>query len=245
MGIPKYSRAPPDATVVEDRKYCTVYKAPDDQTYIFWKGTTPPSFGSIDEWWEDAEAAVGHERVFSWDKEIEYIMYVYGMESDTVHHDGYSRGGAFAQHFGGIGYGSAEFSKYPPAPGSQSRGADDWFHKYTVPMINQFDKMIPDTSGDHPHTMDTDDGAFDSPRGPVVDPKAPKQSRPAKDYSGFAAAFVGFPAKIKYDRKRNIAHHVYGTKHVHPKRHKSRKRLFFQINDSAMRAPVNDTPMEV
>lgn len=243
MGIPKYSRAPPDSQEVESGKYYTVYRATDGQIYVFWKGTKPTSFT---EWEEDLDAMLLKERIESWDDEIEHVMLWYGMESDTVHHDGFSRGGAIAQHFGGIGYGSAEFSKYPPAPGSQSRSADDFFHKEIVPVANIVSHLIPDTHpGDHPHTMDTDGGAFESPVQPVVVPKAPMQGRPITGYSGFACAFVGFPAKTKYSRKRHISHLKYGVKYVTPKRMRGRKRLFSEIDDSARRAPVNDTPMEM
>lgn len=240
MGVPKYSRAPASAEKIESGRYYEVYRD-GDQIYVFWNGTKPTSLG---EWWEDLEGEIGSERIETWDEEIEHVMLWYGMESDTVHHDGFSRGGAIAQHFGGIGYGSAKFPKYPPAEGSQSRSADDWFHHDVVPVVNMFSGFLPDMApNDHPHTMDTDGGVFDTPVQPIIDTKAPLQSKPGTGYSGFACAFVGFPAKTKYDRKRHISHLKYGTKHITPKHSRARKRLF--VGDSAMRAPVNDTPMEM
>ena len=243
MGPPKYSRAPPDSKEVESGRYYTVYSAPDGQTYVFWKGTKTTS---LHEWEEDLDAMLLKERIQSWDDEIEHVMLWYGMESDTVHHDGFSRGGGIAKHFGGIGFGSAEFAKYPPAPGAQERAADDFFHKELVPVANTVSRIIPDTHpGDHPHAMDADDGAFDTPVKPTVDTKGPLQGTVNRDYSGFACAFVGFPAKIKYSRKRSITHAALGIHHAHPK-HRSRvKRKVSFVEDSAKRPRVNDTPFEM
>lgn len=240
--VQKYSRAPPNARSVEVGKYYEVLVAPDGQIYIYWYGTTQTD---IQQWYEDLAGEFAQRRIPAWDRELNYVARKYGMESSTVHHDGFSRGGAFAQHMGGIGYGSAYFPKYPPADTAQSRGADDFFHKHIVPLANEYAAHRDDpTPNEVPHTMDTDDGAFDTPVKPVVESSAPIQGIPSRGYSGFACAYVGFPARIKYDRKRNIAHQVLGGRHAHHKMPKSRKRLFSQINDSAMRK-VEDTPMNM
>ena len=125
-------------TQIDSTPFCDVFRGPDGQIYVDWSGTTAPYAGSAwsslrafadmaRQWVEDFEAMDG-DMPRRFQDAIRYIEQHYGPESSTVHHFGYSRGGAFAQMFGGRGYGSMTNPAMPQAPGSEDNPGEDWIH---------------------------------------------------------------------------------------------------------------------
>lgn len=135
-------------TQIDSTPFCDVFRGSDGQIYIDWLATTAPDARShwsswsgiadLARQWDEDFRAMGFDPLrpntqFNqlpprWRDAIQYISEHYGPESSTVHHIGYSRGGAFAQMFGGRGYGSMTNPSMPVAPGAQDLPAEDWFH---------------------------------------------------------------------------------------------------------------------
>ncbi len=120
----------------DDSPYYDVYRGPDGQIYIDWTGTpnayNPSNWtrGSFwHQWSEDAQALWGN-MPRDWQDAINHVRDTYGPESSTVHHIGYSRGGAFAEMFGGTGYGAMTNPAMPIAPGAPDEAGEDWIHNW-------------------------------------------------------------------------------------------------------------------
>lgn len=137
------SGAPPNASLVEETRYHEVWRD-GDKTYVWWKGTAEPGVAKTKdaarEWAEDAWLLLGG-RVGAIERDVKSVREKYGEESATVHHAGYSRGGALAKSFGGVGHGSAEFTgRYGAKAGAVERRAsvNDPFHRWLVPTANVY-----------------------------------------------------------------------------------------------------------
>jgi hypothetical protein len=135
-----YVRSLPGIRVVESDRYFTVLFYPRKGiTYIEWKPTEDimnlfsrsRMRSTVREWGEDFLAAAGH-KVPAWTRRVKYIKDKYGMESDTVKHYGYSRGGGLSTHLGGTGYGTGYFSSYLPHKGSKSVFSGDLLHDMII-----------------------------------------------------------------------------------------------------------------
>uniref|UniRef100_A0A2V0RAZ2 Uncharacterized protein n=1 Tax=viral metagenome TaxID=1070528 RepID=A0A2V0RAZ2_9ZZZZ len=129
--------------IESDRYYTVMYHPSSGVTYIEWKPTEDirnikqrnrmSSVGR--EWSEDFVAAMGI-RIPAWSKRVRYIKGKYGMESDSVKHYGYSRGGGLATHLGGTGYGTGYFSSYMPDKESKSKLSGDRLHDLLINPIS-------------------------------------------------------------------------------------------------------------
>jgi hypothetical protein len=135
-----YVRSLPDIRVLESDRYYTVLFYPRKGiTYIEWKPTEDIMNlfsrsrlrSTVREWGEDFLAAAGH-KVPAWTRRVNYIKDKYGMESDTVKHYGYSRGGGLSTHLGGTGYGTGYFSSYLPRKESKSKFSGDLLHDMII-----------------------------------------------------------------------------------------------------------------
>ena len=122
---------------IESSPYYDVYRGPDGQIYVDWTGT--PDAGDPSNWFrssfwqqwaEDGAALLGGAMPRDWQNAIDHIRDTYGPESGTVHHIGYSRGGAFAEMFGGTGYGAMTNPAMPIAPGAHDEAGEDWIHNW-------------------------------------------------------------------------------------------------------------------
>lgn len=123
-------------TRIEQNPYYDAYRGPDGQIYIDWTGTpnaAHPSnwFRSFfwQQWAEDAQALWGN-MPRDWQDVIDHVRDTYGPESSTVHHIGYSRGGAFAEMFGGTGYGAMTNPALPIGPGAHDETGEDFIHNW-------------------------------------------------------------------------------------------------------------------
>ena len=115
-----------------DYSVCVEYAG---HAYVFFKGTKA---SNISEWYEDVRAGLGGERIAAWDKELQFYMDNYGMESDYVTYTGFSRGAPLAGVLGGTMYGLGKhgFPQYPPAPGAKVYdGVTDRVHDYVLTPI--------------------------------------------------------------------------------------------------------------
>uniref|UniRef100_A0A2V0RC17 Uncharacterized protein n=1 Tax=viral metagenome TaxID=1070528 RepID=A0A2V0RC17_9ZZZZ len=129
--------------IESDRYYTVMYHPSSDVTYIEWKPTEDirnikqrNKMSSVGrEWSEDFVAAMGI-RIPAWSKRVKYIKDKYGMESNTVKHYGYSRGGGLATHLGGTGYGTGYFSSYMPDKKSKSKLSGDRLHDLLINPIS-------------------------------------------------------------------------------------------------------------
>lgn len=207
---------------IEDGKYYVVYKdVPDIGDYqprprymVWFKGTDP---SHVSELAEDLSAFYGM-RQSEWDDLLREMHQRYGFEDpDTVTYGGFSRGGGLARMMGGKGYGSFMPDGYQPRDGSMEMDMPtDWFHDNVVPAMNAVSPLVSELEDDvldqlydslpFLHRPHEDPDPFDepAPKRPVPERSEPAAPKSSRDYSGFAPSFVGFPAKIKYDRKRNM-----------------------------------------
>lgn len=158
---------------IDSTPYCNVYRGPDGQIYIDWTPTDAPSWASRGQWSDDFSALTGHMPQ-SWSDAIQHIANTYGPESSTVHHIGYSRGGAFAEMFGGTGYGAMTNPAMPVAPGAHDEAPNepthwwdplDMVHNLLHASHGHFDPFTP-----NPSQAGIPDQTPTTPVGPMIPP---------------------------------------------------------------------------
>jgi len=128
--------------VIRDTDYsvCVEYAG---HAYVFFKGTKA---SKLNEWYEDLQAGIGGERIPAWDKELQFYMDNYGMESEYVTYTGFSRGAPLAGVMGGTMYGLGKqgFPQYPPSAGAKVfDGVTDRIHDWALtPIVEGANALI-------------------------------------------------------------------------------------------------------
>jgi hypothetical protein len=133
--VTRFTAIPQDSQLVESSYLYEVYRQPDGDYFVWWKGTTVPAFSrqSGKEWAEDYMAI--YQLPKDWETALNHIEREYGRESATVHHAGYSRGGGLAEYMGGTGYGAWTPYSVHTTPGFHDEKAGDFIHdRIVMPM---------------------------------------------------------------------------------------------------------------
>ena len=133
--VTRFTAIPQDSQLVESSYLYEVYRQPNGDFFVWWKGTTVPAFSrqSGKEWAEDYMAI--YQLPKDWETALNHIEREYGRESATVHHAGYSRGGGLAEYMGGTGYGAWTPYSVQTTPGFHDEKAGDFIHdRIVMPM---------------------------------------------------------------------------------------------------------------
>ena len=130
--VTRFTAIPQDSQLVESSYLYEVYRQPNGDYFVWWKGTTVPAFSrqSGKEWAEDYMAI--YQLPKDWETALNHIEREYGRESATVHHAGYSRGGGLAEYMGGTGYGAWTPYSVHTTPGFHDEKAGDFIHDHVV-----------------------------------------------------------------------------------------------------------------
>lgn len=179
-----YTRLPPlhDG----DDRYYTAYRDSQGRIYIDWSGTAKPGKpGWEREWGEDFTSL--SRRPSTWTDVMRRVYNSYGPESSSVHHIGYSRGGAFARFFGGQGEGSLQDASMPAAVGSVEHKAESYFWDPTGAMFHQALQSFEDQAGMRRFTQESPWNEF-GPRQMAYDPPVSQ-----RDAQGNSHTFAAMP----------------------------------------------------